>query len=407
MLRIRTVTVGLTVGEYGVSDTMRIFYASGKRPNGALADSTIWHENLFGALVDLGHDVVEFVYDLEPLLAAADFTVPENAAFIEQERPSAVEALIRQLGDAHRARPVDLLFSYFYASCTSPEAIGEIRRMGVKTMNWYCNGSYQLDLVAEIAPAYDWCLVPERFRLDDYRALGANPIYCQEAANPHLYRPYDLPREYDVTFVGARYADRPSYIKRLLDAGIDAHAWGPGWADSQNTELVENPGDFFSVVRNRRLWRPAASRLYRRAVGYPGGSEPPVRLPKLAVGAPLSDLDMVKTYSRSKISLGFSTVAGVLEDGERITQVRLRDFEAPMSGAFYMVERLDEISEFFEVGREIVCYDGPDDLLDRCKYYLTHETEREAIRVAGHERAMRDHTWQRRLSDTFTEAGLL
>lgn len=386
---------------------MRIFYAAGDSPNSAIPESQIWRDNLFGALVDLGHDVVEFDFDLAPLIAAADLTSPVNAEFIDRERPAAVDALLTQVLAAHAEGPLDLFFSYFSSSCTTADAIRAISGMGVPTMNWYCNGSYQLHLVAEIAPAYNWCLVPEKFRMDNYRALGASPIYCQEAANPRLYHPYNFAREFDVAFVGARYADRPVFIESLLDAGIDAHAWGPGWCDPQHTRLIEAPRDFVRVLGDRNLWRPAASRVYRGLVGYPLGVEAPLRLPKSAVGAPLSDMEMVKMYSRSRISLGFSAVAGVLEDGQRITQVRLRDFEAPMSGAFYMIERSDEIAEFFEVGKEVVCYDDADDLTDKCRYYLTHEAEREAIRKAGHERAMRDHTWQRRLHEAFEEAGLL
>ena len=88
----------------------------------------------------------------------------------------------------------------------------------------------------EIAPAYDFCLVPEKFRLDDYRRAGANPIYCQEAANPNVYKPHeDLPAEYDVTFVGQRYGNRPDYIKRLIKAGVDVRVWGPRWNEPPKT----------------------------------------------------------------------------------------------------------------------------------------------------------------------------
>src|SRR5450759_1126624 len=80
---------------------VRIFYASGKRPNGALADSQVWRENLYLSLVDLGHDVVEFEHDLEPLLAVADFTVPANAAFVAEHRPAAEAALLAQISTTH------------------------------------------------------------------------------------------------------------------------------------------------------------------------------------------------------------------------------------------------------------------------------------------------------------------
>ncbi len=386
---------------------MRIFYASGRTPNGALTDSDIWRANLYGALVDLGHDVVEFDYDLEPLLENAEFNVPSKAEFIRAHRPKAVEALMSQVEAAHRDKPLDLFFSYFYTSCTTADAIRRIRDLGIATVNWYCNASYQLHLVSEIAPAYDFCLVPEKFRLENYRRLGANPIYCQEAANPNVYHPYEIPRELDVTFVGARYGDRPVYIGRLVDAGINTRVWGPSWQTSSGARLAATSWTRrLAKLRTPSGWRAGARWVTRRVApsALPPRS-PEVSLPPEVCGPPLSDEEMVRLYSRSKISLGFST-CGNTHLGERITQIRLRDFEAPMSGAFYMVEDLPEISEFFEVGKEIVCYTDPDDLVEKARYYLQHEEERERIRQAGYRRAHAEHTWQRRLSTAFQQMGL-
>lgn len=387
---------------------MRIFYASGHTPNGAMAGSQVWRINLNMSLVDLGHDVVEFDYDLEPLIAASDFTDPKKRGFVERHRPEAEAQLLRQIHNAHREKPIDLFFSYFYSSCARPDVIREIRGMGIVTMNWYCNASYQFHLVQEIAPAYDYCLVPERFRLDAYRHVGANPIYCQEAANPQFYKPFDLPREFDVVFMGARYAERPLYIRRLLDAGIQVRVWGPGWQRPPVHTLDV-------TTQKRRLcqlatvsgWRKAGRKVWRSVspskVALPASE---VQLPPGVCGPPLSDEDMIKMYSRCKISLGFSTVGSTHLAAERIVQIRLRDFEAPMSGAFYLVEYVPGLEEFFEIGREIVCYTGPDDLVEKCRYFLAHEHERERIRHAGHKRALADHTWQKRLTDVFREVGL-
>jgi spore maturation protein CgeB len=212
-----------------------------------------------------------------------------------------------------------------------------------------------------------------------------------------------VPREYDVTFVGARYADRPDHIKDLLDAGIDVHAWGPGWIDPAGVRQLEKPSDLARLAVNPRAWRRLAARGYRRARGSTLAQ--PV-LPSSAVGAPLSDGEMIKMYSRSNISLGFSSVDLPRDAGERICQIRLRDFEAPMSGAFYLVEYQPDLEEFFEIGKEIACYQGREDMVDRCRYYLAHPDEREAIRAAGRERAARDHTWQRRFGTLFESLGL-
>ncbi len=129
-------------------------------------------------------------------------------------------------------------------------------------------------------------------------------------------------------------------------------------------------------------------------------------LPESILGAPLSDQEMIQMYSRARINLGFSTCGDTHKTSERIVQVRLRDFEVPMSGGFYMVEYMEELEEFFEIGKEIVCYGDAADLADKIKYYLQHTQEREAIRRAGHARALRDHTWHKRFQTAFAEMGL-
>jgi spore maturation protein CgeB len=71
-----------------------------------------------------------------------------------------------------------------------------------------------------------------------------------------------------------------------------------------------------------------------------------------------------------------------------------------------MVEYMEELEEFFEIGKEIVCYTGPEDLLEKIRYYLKHEDKRRAIAEAGKARCLKDHTWQKRFQTFFQHAGL-
>ncbi len=337
----------------------------------------------------MGHDVVVFDFDFGPFLEHVDPEIPDHRRFIEANRPRLSEALLRQFREARSTSPVDLFFSYFYSANVEPAAIREIGATGVPTVNWFCNASYQFRLVSEIAPAFDWCLVPERFRLDDYRRVGATPLYCQEAANPNVYRPYDLQRDFDVTFVGQRYGDRPAFLTALVASGVDVRAWGPHWT----TPPVRPSG-----------WRAAAAAAKRLALGRP--KQPAPDFPLDRSGPPLSDVEYIQMYSRSKVSLGFTKVADGVPGATSIKQVRLRDFEAPMSGAFYLVERYEELEDFFEPDKEIVVFNDEDELVDKAKFYLRHPSERERIRSAGMERARRDHTWQARFRQVFAEIGL-
>lgn len=383
-----------------------------------LPESRAWYYNLYLPLLESGHEIVRFDYDLRPHFQNLNPADPAQKMFIERNRPALEEALLGQLVAAHRKKPVDLFFSYFYSACVRPEIVREIRRMGIVAVNWYCNAAHQFHLVEEIAPAYDYCLVPEKFRLEDYRRIGARPVYCQEAANPDVYRPYDLPREFDVTFVGQAYGDRFSRIRYLLDRGIDVRVWGSGW--KRHSAEGRGGGTEGPVRRVLRLGeklmtsdgRKASARRLRKAFGPRESGKEDVfsgqdRLPDSVSGDPLSDEEMIRMYSRSRVNLGFSTCGDTVAQGERILQVRLRDFEVPMSGGFYVVEYMQELEEFFEIGREIVCYTCSEELADKALYYLRHDAERETIRKAGRERALRDHTWKRRFHKAFREMGLL
>lgn len=365
---------------------MRIFYSAQSSPNEtALPSSRLWYVNLCLPLKDLGHDIIPFetdylhaAYDLDPY-------VPEHQPLIMQRRSKFSEDLLQAVQTAHRRAPIDLFFSYFSSAHVEGDAIREIGKMGITTVNWYCNASYQFHLVKDLAPAYHYCLVPEKFRLEDYRQAGARPIYCQEAANPNVYRPYDLPREFQATFVGQRYGNRPDYIRALVNAGIEVRVWGPHW----ETMVESTQGRELFGQRIANLLRLRQSPWLTNGAGRYGG--------------PLSDEAMIQMYSRSKISLGFSSVA---DAALGIKQVRLRDFEAPMSGAFYLVEYFEELEECFLPDQEIVCFASERELIEKVKYYLAHEADRERIRQAGLKRARSEHTWHQRFQQMFRSIGM-
>ena len=135
--------------------------------------------------------------------------------------------------------------------------------------------------------------------LEKYVVEGATPIYLPEGANPAVHRPYDENKVYDVSFVGQCYGNRPETIARLREAGVRVETFGPGW---------------------------------------PNG--------------PLTMEEMVRTWSRSRINLGFGGVLGHKET----YCLKGRDFEVPMSGGLYLTEHHEELIPFYDVGREIVTY---------------------------------------------------
>lgn len=71
-------------------------------------------------------------------------------------------------------------------------------------------------------------------------------------------------------------------------------------------------------------------------------------IPSAICGPHLSDQELIKMFSRSLTNLCFSTVGETHKSSQPIKQIRLREFEVPMSSGFYLVGYMEEIEEFFE-----------------------------------------------------------
>lgn len=362
---------------------MRIYYASIDSANNIeLPGSKVWYNNLYLSLAKR-HEVLKTQYSIQEQHIRCVYNIYKSR---EKDRKNFSDMLFQEIKKQNSLKKIDLFFSYFWNYSILPEVIDEIRKLGIITVNFYCNNIHQFDLVSEIAPHYDYCMFPEREALQKYIDVGANPVHIQMAANPDFYKPYNLKREYDVTFVGQNYLFRQNYAEYLYKKGIDIHVWGPGW---------------------ERVLRPNNVGLVNRIKSKIGLNKP--ILPNTNVNGPLTDDELVKNYSRSKISLNFSevTVQDKNENfGKLKRHIRLRDFEASMSGAFYMTGYQEELKEYYEIGKEIICYETKEDLLDKVRYYLKHQDEAETIRMAGHKRALKDHTWENRFKELFRKIGL-
>ncbi|MGI9147250.1 MAG: CgeB family protein [Chloroflexota bacterium] len=387
---------------------MRIFFAV---PRSAWVDL-----NLRQSLEDMGHELVRF-----------DFPGwPDDADETWQRvgKPRTNERLVSAFRVALRQGRVDLFYAYLYSSVAYPETIDLIRRSGVPTVNFSCNNVHQFDLVRDIAPHFDVCVVPERAAAAEFQAVGANAVRIQLAANPRVYRPYPEPRMYDVTFVGQRYADRAEFLEFLVRRGVQVRAWGAGWQTHKRLDLAHARAALALVEDERldgvrRLVRQRVSRVGLRGMtgrtpaagaveAAPGGPGDAAQLVDTSsYGGPrLLQRDLVKNFSQSRLSLGFATAGSSHLDGQRLRHLRLREFEAPMSGALYLTEHQPELVEYFEPGKEVLTYADRHELLDKARYYLGHAEMAERIRRAGWLRARHNHTWQHRFRELFGVLGL-
>ncbi len=377
-----------------MKNKFRIFCAIPSSANNfALKSSNIWYKNLVEPLIDMGHEIVMPSFDVSEQYRA---TYDHGSEKQQQAKIEYGRRLVKDVKESLANKHIDFILTYYDSFQISPEAIDELRQTGSLVVNYSCNNIHQFDEVREVAPHFDFCIVPEKEAIEKYLAVGAKPLHIQMAANPQFYKPYAVKEKYNATFVGQKYLNRPEYIHYLRKKGIDAKVWGPGW---RPLTPLWNRGNFMKSLRHLpgRIWLRFNQIIEWRNLLRTD----PYALPPNACGGTLSDIDMVKMYSWSKISLNFSEVKDQIT-GEIKRHIRLRDFEAPMSGAFYMTAYQEELTEYYDIDKEIVCYDTKEELLDKVKYYLAHPNKRIRIREAGFQRARRDHTWEKRFEQLFS-----
>jgi spore maturation protein CgeB len=377
---------------------MRILQLIESSVNAAIAGNQVWKRNLYEPLLDLGCDV-----SLISTNGASD-------AWRRGDRQALADfngKVLSHFRREHARAPFDLLFTYVVDGMLDPAVIAEIRRAGVVAVNFSCNNCHQFFLVREISKHFDYNLHSEGDAAPSFLAVGARPLWWPMASNPAYFKPYAVPRDIPVSFLGANYALRGRYVSYLLDHGIDVQAFGPTWRYAARTPFRARAKRLVllsqaAIGRTPERRASASARLAEhdfnlkldakfRAHLHPGVKED----------------ELVQLYSRSQVSLGIVEVHDLNDPSRELRRhIHLREFEAPMSGALYCTGYLDELAHFFEPGKEIVTYRNEEELLDRVRYLLSHPVQAESIRRAGRRRALAEHTYHRRYLSLFEAIGL-
>jgi spore maturation protein CgeB len=103
--------------------------------------------------------------------------------------------------------------------------------------------------------------------------------------------------------------------------------------------------------------------------------------------------DMFAALARSKITV--NSHIGIAEHFAN----NMRLYEATGMGCLLLNDRKSNIEDMFEPGREIVCYDSPEECLDLIRYYSTNEAEREKIAAVGQRRTLTEHSYVHRTAE--------
>lgn len=200
----------------------------------------------------------------------------------------------------------------------------------------------------ETIPLYDYIFTNKSYILDDMRKLGAKNIQfvnnSYEETFHHTYKLSQTERKEfggDVGFIGTWEKERCESILFLADHGVKVRVFGNAkWDEYKNY----NPN--------------------LDIVGYGLHGE-----------------DYCKSLQSFRISLCFLRKIN-------FDQQTTRTVEIPACGGFLMAERTDEHLAMFEEGKEADFFSSNEELLEKCKYYLSHEEERAKIASAGLQRCI-------------------
>jgi hypothetical protein len=268
-------------------------------------------------------------------------------------------AMLDAFESAARRRPVDLVVGYLSGNNVSPETLQHMATRGAVITN-FCfddktcwpgekrGGRYAS--TAGIAHAVDLNLTSDPNAAIRYFAHGGLALFHPEAADPDSYFPEETTFEFNVSFVGACYGWRPRLIAGLRRLGIDVDCFGKGW---------------------------------------PRG--------------PIANEQMNSVYARSRINLG----CGGIGHSRTLLCLKGRDFEVPMSGAVYLTQDNPELSQVFDIGREILAYRDISDCAATIRSLLQDEQRASDIRRCARRRSLQDHTYEARWSNVFHTMGAI
>ena len=105
--------------------------------------------------------------------------------------------------------------------------------------------------------------------------------------------------------------------------------------------------------------------------------------------------EVPKALCASKIGLNFHVDH---QPGELDRGLNVRAFELAACGVFQLLQRVPSVGEFFEEGKEIICFDTKEEMLEKIRYYLHNEQQRVTIATQSTQRMLQNHTWLQRVA---------
>ena len=264
-------------------------------------------------------------------------------------------------------QPTAAIFS-LYTDQFEPEVVDALRAH-TKTFCFFHDDTWRVEYSRYWAKRFDFFSTPDLHGETKYRELGLpNAIYFPFGCNEQVFRPLEVSKKYDVSFVGGWHPYREWLINRIRKAGIAVevmgYRWPKGEVDQEGMVRIFNESRINLNLTNSASW----------------------------------DLRYLATSPRALLNR--------LRSKKNVEQMKARIFEVNACGAFQLSYFVEGLANCYDIDREIGVYADADDLIEKIKFYLAHEALRESMAAAALMRTMKEHTYAQRFQTVFRRMGL-
>ena len=273
----------------------------------------------------------------------------------------------------------DLIFVVPFTDQFIPEVLDKIKQT-TTSLVYYFDDVWRIDYSMFWSRHFTYATTSDINGLKRWSELGCNNfIYSPFGCNIHYYKDHNLPKIYDVSFVGGYHPYRAWVFKRLDKAGIKVNTFGYGWPAGKisldNMIRVFNESKINLNLSNNESWD------IRYIFSLSSGLKNTFRV--------------IRQTCKSLIQ----------KDAKTREMVKARHFEINACGGFQLSYYTQGLEKHFQIGDEIAIFESVEDLIDKIHYYLKHDEERVIIARNGYSRTKKDHSMVRRFSELFKNIG--
>lgn|SRR3990167_924177 len=372
-----------------------------------VAENNSWmNPHIVNSMEAMGHRVNRFYY--------GDYVGEFYGHARRHEQIAKNKMLVNLAKSLQDENGLDLIFCYVYDDFLMPQYAKALSDLHIPMVNYNVDMPGQWFRQTRTASYFDLMLCAQLDHIMDLKKYSKKVLYFPMAAlskSPNSSN--NIEKINNIAFLGTATPYRRYVFSHLAKQLHDFSIYGKYWNELQSDAIIRHISRTFKDIRYygwpryraegvSRLWKIFLERLSIRKNKILDDY-----IPSQLLKGKLSDDDLLTVFQRSKINIGVTRCENDNPHQIGRCQMKLRDFEVPMAGGFYLVEKAPGYDQLFVDGKEVVTWQTLDELSEKIDYYLKHDDEREAIALAGQKRAMRDHTWEARFNTLFLELGLI